>query len=115
MAKVFLGEQTLAKLIGMISSEFKKYVKKTDYAGTYYDRVYAVDMKGKEQKMIDVSNSYVANSIAQRTASGALAVNTPTADEHATTKAYVDGLVGDVETALDSIIAIQTSLIGGDA
>lgn len=32
MAKVFLGEQTLAKLIGMISSEFKKYVKKTDYA-----------------------------------------------------------------------------------
>lgn len=28
-------------------------------------------------------------------------------------KAYVDGITGDVETALDNIIAIQNSLIGG--
>jgi len=28
---------------------------------------------------------------------------------------YVDGLVGDIETALDGIISIQNSLIGGDA
>lgn len=31
------------------------------------------------------------------------------------TSTYVDGLVGDIETALDSIITIQNSLIGGDA
>ena len=33
----------------------------------------------------------------------------------ATDKAYVDGLVGDIETALDNIISIQNTLIGGDA
>jgi hypothetical protein len=30
-------------------------------------------------------------------------------------KVYVDGKVGDIETALDGIISIQNSLIGGDA
>ena len=30
------------------------------------------------------------------------------------TKAEIDGQIGDIETALDSIIAIQESLIGGD-
>jgi hypothetical protein len=30
-------------------------------------------------------------------------------------KGYVDGQIGDIETALDSIIAIQNSLIGGDS
>lgn len=29
-------------------------------------------------------------------------------------KAYVDNAIGDIDTALDSIIAIQNSLIGGD-
>jgi hypothetical protein len=29
-------------------------------------------------------------------------------------KGYVDDAIGDIETALDSIIAIQTQLIGGD-
>lgn len=29
-------------------------------------------------------------------------------------KAYVDEEIGDIETALDSIIAIQEALIGGD-
>ncbi len=29
-------------------------------------------------------------------------------------KKYVDGITGDIETALDNIIAIQNSLIGGD-
>ena len=30
-------------------------------------------------------------------------------------KKYVDGITGDIETALDNIIAIQNSLIGGDS
>ena len=30
-------------------------------------------------------------------------------------KGYVDGQIGDIDTALDSIIAIQNSLIGGDS
>ena len=42
-------------------------------------------------------------------------VGTPEADEDAANKGYVDGLVGDVEDALDVIIAMQESLLGGDA
>lgn len=42
-------------------------------------------------------------------------VGDPEDSTDATNKGYVDGLVGNVETALDSIISIQNSLIGGDA
>ena len=38
----------------------------------------------------------------------------PQEDWEVANKAYVDGQVGDIETALDSIIAIQNELIGGD-
>lgn len=37
----------------------------------------------------------------------------PTTEYSIATKGYVDGLVGDIETALDNIIAIQNELIGG--
>lgn len=40
-------------------------------------------------------------------------VGAPTKRNHSATKEYVDGLVGDIETALDNIIAIQNELIGG--
>lgn len=36
-------------------------------------------------------------------------------ENSAVNKGYVDGLVGSVESALDSILAMQNSLIGGDA
>lgn len=51
--------------------------------------------------------------IALRGQYGTLAVGTPTDDAHATTKKYVDDKIGDIETVLDSIIAIQNTLIGG--
>lgn len=38
-----------------------------------------------------------------------------TEEDKAEIQGYVDTKMGDVGTALDSIIAIQTSLIGGDA
>lgn len=38
----------------------------------------------------------------------------PTLEIHAVNKEYVDGLVGDIETALDGIIAVQQELIGGN-
>lgn len=37
----------------------------------------------------------------------------PIQPHQATNKEYVDGLVGDIETALDTIISIQENLIGG--
>lgn len=42
-------------------------------------------------------------------------VGTPEDSADAANKGYVDGLIGDIDTALDSIISIQNSLIGGDA
>lgn len=42
-----------------------------------------------------------------------LCTGTPTTDRHATPKSYVDNAIGSIETALDSIIAIQEQLIGG--
>ena len=39
----------------------------------------------------------------------------PVYPQDATNKRYVDSLVGDIESALDSVIAIQNALIGGDA
>ena len=80
-----------------------KFLEKVTTEGTWYDRVYAVDMTGTEQKMFDVSNSYVANSIAQRTQSGALAVNTPTTNYHATNKEYVDGLIAELVTRIEAL------------
>jgi hypothetical protein len=40
-------------------------------------------------------------------------VEVPTAANHATSKAYVDTKIGDIETVLDSVIAMQNNLIGG--
>lgn len=44
---------------------------------------------------------------------GVLITSTPKLPPHATNKEYVDGLFGSVDTALDGIIAIQNSLLGG--
>lgn len=44
-----------------------------------------------------------------------LKVETPSDDDGAVNKGYVDNLVGDVETALDGIIEMQKTLIGGEA
>jgi hypothetical protein len=38
----------------------------------------------------------------------------PVSVEHAVNKGYVDNLVGDIETALTNIEAIQDALIGGN-
>lgn len=39
----------------------------------------------------------------------------PTERDDAVNKRYVDELVGDVEEALDNILALENALIGGDA
>ena len=40
-------------------------------------------------------------------------LRSPTFSSHAVNKDYIDGLVGNIETALDGIIALQQELIGG--
>ncbi len=53
--------------------------------------------------------------IPRRQSNGNLFTNTPVNDLDCTNKKYVDDLVGDIETALDNIIAMQNELIGGDS
>jgi hypothetical protein len=47
------------------------------------------------------------------TGNNVLGTGTPVLDTDCANKKYVDDLVGDIETALDNIIALQNSLIGG--
>lgn len=59
------------------------------------------------------------NAIPCYTARGAgnnvIATGTPELDTDCTNKKYVDDLVGDIEAVLDSVIALQNSLIGGNS
>lgn len=41
-------------------------------------------------------------------------IPTPTNDNDAVPKSYLDNIVGDIETALDNVITLQENLIGGD-
>lgn len=45
---------------------------------------------------------------------GYFLVNDPTRPYHAANKKYVDDLVGDIESVLDSVITLQNSLVGGN-
>ena len=53
-----------------------------------------IDLEEIDTEMSDTSNNAVQNKVI---------------------KNYIDESIGDIETALDSIIAIQNSLIGGDS
>ena len=50
-------------------------------------------------------------SVAELSISG---LGTPSSEKDAVNKGYVDGLVGDIESALDNVVAIQNALIGGE-
>lgn len=89
----------------------KKLDKLTD--SDVFDRLYAVDMSGVQKAYYTNKNFASDGNIAQYGTGGTLVVATPTADTHAATKKYIDDKVGTIDTALDDILAIQNSLIGG--
>lgn len=57
------------------------------------NRIYGTGLNGDDTTYPLAGTSALANSVAYRTAGGVLKVGTPTADDHATTKQYVDDLV----------------------
>lgn len=57
--------------------------------------------------------SAIAYTVAQRTANGTLITAKPTNDNEATNKAYVDDLVGDIETIITELHAYAETLKGG--
>lgn len=78
--------------------------------------VYVERSKNRGPIGYKLSQAALAYGVPERDASGNINVPlTPAANSSAVAKQYVDGLVGDVENALDSIISMQESLIGGGA
>ena len=88
------------------------YVQKLT-PSTSYNNLYGIKPNGEHfgQAMSTDNNEWT---VACRIAGGRLVVGDPTQPNHAATKRYIDGLVGDIDTVLDSIIAIQENLIGGE-
>lgn len=86
-------------------------IKEGELSG--HNHLYGRDYNGKLE-VIPYAWYAGANTIAIRGANGTLSVGTPTADTDAANKAYVDNAIGDIEAALDNIIAIQENLIGGE-
>ena len=54
------------------------------------------------------------NAIARYSADGRLDTGTPNTATQAANKEYVDNKIGDIETVLDSVLAIQNAVIGGN-
>jgi hypothetical protein len=87
------------------------YVKKQTSDRT---SVYGVDASGNQILIGTSLNAANNGMIPIYNSDGRIRVMIPSNQYDAANKGYVDGLVGDVESALDTIIAIQNSLIGGD-
>ena len=84
------------------------------YGALGQSALYAFNEKGN-QMYVYFSDKVLANAMAQRYTDGRLRVGTPVEDADATTKKYVDDLVGSVESILTELHTHAESLIGGEA
>ena len=92
-------------------------LKKTNGTGVY--RVYATDTGGTQQMLrcnSDGNPGSTDTTIALRqVGTGQIRVpKDPTNDQDATSKAYVDGLVGNISTLLDNILDLTTTEGGAE-
>ncbi len=103
-------EERAAKLNTALSDKVDKDGEKVLSDNNYLD---------EDKAKLDGIETYVENAISSATAAVEDKIPTKvsqlTNDIEYADKAYVDGLVADIETGLDNIISIQNSLIGGDA
>lgn len=75
--------------------------------------VETISLEGNNAEEFEEQGNMYANSVPVRNSNGNLYTGMPTEIMEAVPKKYVDDIVGDIETTLDSIIAIQNELIGG--
>lgn len=70
-----------------------------------------------EQLKTKVDDAYYQEfkDVTENTVSHIVSVKIPQLEENKADITYVDEQIGDIETALDGIIAIQNSLLGGDS
>ena len=103
-----------------VAVNLEEYLKKTDADKQYvviqekpeanWQGVYGIAVDGT-QTVFTAGAGQAAHKVAITDAYGCLYVADPRLSNHAASKYYVDNLVGDIETALDGIVAIQDSLI----
>lgn len=99
---------------------FVDVVEKVTTPATFR-RVYAIDETGT-QDVISIDNGYTSEEdvmeggVAIRNENHSIYIpRPPIKDTDAVNKVYVDGLIGDIDTVLDNIIAKQKAVIGGEA
>lgn len=140
MAKEFLGEAALARLIDLIKTEFDKYIKTeeaqeliatelrqmNEALGGKLDRVpndkpyYTIygEIKGESiPHMFSATYDPTGTTnIPLTEADGALKVGPPTADKHAVNLKYLkdalDNRIGSLDAALDGILELQDFYTG---
>ena len=78
--------------------------------GKFFGRVYAVRYTG-DQTSFPIANQHHNYSIPIRDHNNNFYVGDPKQDYHCVNKRTFDGKVGEIETALDTIIEIQNSLV----
>ncbi|MBQ8741196.1 MAG: collagen-like protein [Clostridia bacterium] len=83
----------------------------------FTDRIHDDYMEAySENGLLDDGNlSEFGYFLARRKSNGNLLSGIPTTKHEVANKMYVDALVGDIESALDEIIALQEQYIGGDS
>lgn len=89
-----------------------KPVAATDSNRYVYTQSYKQTNNGVELMVIG-QNSALANSMARRTADGTLRTNNPTSPLDSVNLRYLNGVVGDISTALDELHAYAEALIDG--
>ena len=87
----------------------EKGEKGDDGATPIIDQIYDPNSENAQ------SGTAVAEAIGQNNAQIDVAINNGDAYAISTANAYTDERIGDIEAALDSILAMQNSLIGGDS
>lgn len=75
----------------------------------------SADVSGKMDKFGEVTTEDGATVVALNEGTNIRNIADPVEDSDAVNKSYVDTKIGDIESVLDSIIAIQNSLLGGNA
>ena len=79
-----------------------------------YPAAIVVNSKSSETRLMAISGYPTTGCIASYAHNGVLRTSTPTEDIHCANKEYVDGLVGDIDTALDELHSYAQNLVGGD-
>ena len=96
-------------------SEIAKEVSETSVSKSEKNNVVYARYDNKDTTIPFSSGSADPYSMVRRDSRGCIISADPELDNECATKGYVDGLVGNVETALDNIIALQEAYTGGES